>query len=90
MQEARSKYGSTFAASSQKMEELGAKIRKNIQRARQYFELTEKAKEVSNVRFVSVSPPLFCASEREKVFMAVVTNFIATGTICHVTVSIIS
>ncbi|KAK7508490.1 hypothetical protein BaRGS_00000056 [Batillaria attramentaria] len=48
LDEARNKYRSTFAAASQRMEELGAKIRKSIQRARQYFELIGKAKEAQS------------------------------------------
>lgn len=48
LNEARTKYRSTFTTASQKMEELGAKIKKSIQRARQYFELSEKAKEAQS------------------------------------------
>ena len=51
-QEARSKYRSTFQVSSQRMEELGSKIKRSIQRARPYFELTEKAKEVRHRPYI--------------------------------------
>ncbi|KAK7109481.1 serine-rich adhesin for platelets-like [Littorina saxatilis] len=48
LDEARNKYRSTFQTSSQRMEELASKIKKSIQRARPFFEMTEKAKEAQN------------------------------------------
>ncbi|XP_076465510.1 uncharacterized protein LOC143297181 [Babylonia areolata] len=48
LDEARGMYRSTFQTSSQRMEELGGKMRKSIQRARQYFELSDMAKQAQS------------------------------------------